>query len=210
MKIAHKRSAKQVKISSEPKGLVICYIGAGKGKTTAAMGVVARAAGAGFPVYILQFVKAAVPLKGKKLSSGEWPLSNEILFFNSLKPVAGIGSIKTEQFGKGFVGILGDVKNRSEHVKAAKLGLARAKQILASKKYKLVLLDEIISAVELKLLTEQEVVKLLKSKPKSVHVIITGHNKFTKIIDRSDLVTEMNMIKHPYYQGILAQAGIDY
>lgn len=195
---------------AKPRGLVICYIGAGKGKTTAAMGVVARAAGAGFPVYILQFVKAAKPKDGQNLQPGEWPLSKEIVFFNSLPKIRGIGIIKTEQVGKGFVGILGDNKTRAEHVKEAKRGLARAKQIIKSQKYRLVVLDEIISAVELNLLTEAEVANLLKAKPNSVHVIITGHNKFAKILKHCDLVTEMTMLQHPYYKGLLAQEGIDY
>ncbi len=194
----------------KPRGLVICYIGAGKGKTTAAMGVVARAAGAGFSVYILQFVKAAKPKDGKKLQPGEWPLSKEIIFFNSLPKIARIGTIKTEQVGKGFVGILGDNKSRVEHVKEAKRGLARAKQIIQSKKYRLVVLDEIVSAVELKLLSENEVANLIKTKPASVHVILTGHNKFPKILKHCDLVTEMTMLQHPYYKGLLAQEGIDY
>ena len=191
-------------------GLVLCYIGAGKGKTTAAMGVVARAAGAGMNVHVLQFVKASVPKKGQKKLPGEWSLSNEIIFFNSVKQVRGVGKITTEVMGRGFVGILGDTKARKEHILEAKRALLKSKQILKSQKYDLVFLDELVSAVELKLLSQQDVVDVIKVKPPQTHLIITGHNNFPKIIKHCDLVTEMKMIKHPYYKGILAQRGIDF
>lgn len=192
------------------QGLVICYIGAGKGKTTAAMGVVARAAGSGMNVHVLQFVKASAPKKGQKKLPGEWSLSNEIIFFNSVKPAKNIGMITTEVLGKGFVGILGDTKERKEHIAEAKRALAKSKQILKSKKYDVVFLDELVSAVELKLLSQQDVVDVIKVKSPQTHLIITGHNNFPKIIKHCDLVTEMKMIKHPYYKGILAQRGIDF
>lgn len=191
-------------------GLVLCYIGAGKGKTTAAMGVVARAAGAGMNVHVLQFVKASAPKKGQKKLPGEWSLSNEIIFFNSVKQIKGVGKITTEVMGRGFVGILGDTKARKEHIAEAKRALLKSKQILKSQKYDLVFLDELVSAVELKLLSQQDVVDVIKVKPPQTHLIITGHNNFPKIVKHCDLVTEMKMIKHPYYKGILAQRGIDF
>lgn len=198
-------------VKSKRNGLVICYIGAGKGKTTAAMGVVVRAAGAGMNVHVLQFVKASAPKKGQKKLPGEWSLSNEIIFFNSLKkPAKNIGKITTEVLGKGFVGILGDTKARKEHITEAKKAMAKAKQVLKSKKYDVVFLDELVSAVELKLLSQQDVVDVIKTKPPETHLIITGHNNFPKILKHCDLVTEMKMIKHPYYKGILAQRGIDF
>ncbi len=214
------------KFSDEPKGLVICYLGAGKGKTTAAMGMAVRAAGAGMNVYILQFVKAA----GKSLDNikdGEWPVSSEIEFLNFFSrlhhpkiegnlslalpsPGEGIGRIDNEQLGLGFVGILGDKKEKEAHIRQAIKGLERAREIITSGKYQVVILDEIISALESKLIEERDIVDLIKLKAPLQHLVLTGHNKFPKILALCDLVTEMKMVKHPYYKGILAQRGIDY
>lgn len=192
------------------KGLVIFYTGDGKGKTSAAMGLAARASGAGLNVYILQFVKAAEPKEGEKRESGEWPLSNEIQFFNEVSVPRKMGQIETEQVGAGFVGILGDRKEKDQHIREALRGLELAKQVIVSKKYQVVVLDEIVSAVELDLLTEADIIDIIKTKPDDLHLAITGHNKFKEIIKHCDLVTEMKMIKHPYYAGVLAQRGIDY
>lgn len=198
-------------------GLKIFYYGKGKGKTTAAMGLAARAAGAGMDVFILQFVKAARLKKGEQRAGGEWPLSNEIYYFENTKPDLRkipkgkrVGKIVTEQLGRGFVGILGDTKARKEHVQAARLALKRAKQLMLSGKYGLIILDELISALELKLITQKEVLELLKIKPKDLHIAYTGHDPYPKIIAASDLASEIKMIKHPYYKGILAQRGIDF
>ncbi len=185
------------------KGLVICYIGAGKGKTSAAMGLAARASGAGMSVFILQFVKARRPSDGEKLQPGEWPISNEIIFFEK-------AGINTDQVGLGFVGILGDQKERAQHEREALKGLELARQIVSSGKYQVVILDEIISALELNLIKESDILDLIASKPEMLHLVITGHNKYPKIIKACDLVTEMKMVKHPYYKGILAQKGIDF
>lgn len=189
------------------KGLVICHIGDGKGKTTAAMGLVARASGAGLNVYILQFVKAK---KKETREPGEWPLSNEIEFFNDVKIPKGMGQIVTEQVGQGFVGILGDRKQRDAHQREALNGLEMARNILLKNEYQVVILDEILSAVELNLLNEQDILDLIAIKPEMTHLVITGHEKRKAIVKACDLVTEMKLVKHPYYDGVLAQRGIDF
>lgn len=211
-----KTKAKKIKMptkfSSEPKGLVICYIGAGKGKTTAAMGMAVRAAGDGMNVYILQFVKAKGASQAD-IKAGEWPVSSEINFFETIErmgQIGQIGRIENEQVGLGFVGILGDKKEKDIHIRAALKGLERAREIITSKKYQLVILDEVLSALEVNLITEQDILDLIKLKSPLQHLVITGHNKFPKILKQCDLVTEMNMVQHPYYKGILAQKGIDY
>lgn len=195
--------------SDQPKGLVICYIGAGKGKTTAAMGMAVRAAGDGKNVYILQFVKAGNK-SDDKIKEGEWPVSSEINFFDNIRPIGLIGHIENEQVGLGFVGILGDKKEKDIHIRQALKGVERAREIITSGKYDLVILDEIISAIEVGLLEERDVLDLIKIKAPLQHLVITGHNKFPAILKQCDLVTEMKMIQHPYYKGILAQKGIDY
>lgn len=198
--------------SDEPKGLVICYLGAGKGKTTATMGMAIRAAGAGMNVYILQFVKAA-GASSDRIKEGEWPVSSEIEYLNQIGQIGRIrhiGQIENEQVGLGFVGILGDKKEREAHIKAALDGLLRAREIITSGEYKLVILDEIISALESKLIEERDIIDLIKLKGPLQHLVLTGHNKYPKILKECDLVTEMKMVKHPYYKGVLAQRGIDY
>ena len=173
------------------KGLTIIYIGNGKGKTSAATGLAIRAAGTGFKVLYLQFVK------------GDWP-SGEREVLSKLK------NVDVKLMGRGFVGILGDRKPIAEHIKAAKNAMKESIKALKSKKYDLVILDEAISAIESKLLTIEDVMKIIKAKPQEVHLCLTGHKRIKQLIDLADLVTEMKMIKHPYYQGILAQRGIDY
>src|SRR5438552_3841207 len=117
------------------KGLAIIYIGDGKGKTTAAVGLAVRAAGAGKRVLFCQFVKAA-----EANQSGEWPLSSEI---ESLKSIS---NITVKVLGKGFVGILGDTKNREEHIEAAREGLNWLKSQIESKAFEVIIADELITA----------------------------------------------------------------
>src|SRR3989338_5581214 len=173
------------------KGLTIIYIGYGKGKTSAAAGLAVRAAGTGFKVLYLQFVK------------GDWPSGER-------EVLAKLPNVEVKLMGRGFVGILGDRKPIEEHIKAAKNAMAESIRALKSKRFHLVILDEAISAIESKLLTVDDVAKIIKSKPKETHLCLTGHKQIKKLVDMADLVTEMKMIKHPYYQGILAQRGIDY
>jgi len=180
------------------KGLILIYIGNGKGKTTAAVGLAVRAAGAGKKVLFAQFVKAA---RAKR--SGEWPESSEI---SALKKL-GIG---VKILGKGFVGILGDNKSRLEHVVSAQKGLRWLKKQIKDNRFQIIVADEIISAVELKLLTLEEVASLFKLKEHFEAIVLTGHKKYNKLIADADLVTEMKMVKHPYYKGVIAKRGIDF
>lgn len=192
------------------KGLVICYVGDGKGKTTAAAGLAARAAGAGLDVYFLQFVKAKKPEDGKARQSGEWPVSSEVEYFSSVSVPTGIGRIECEQVGAGFVGILGDQKERAAHVREALRGLELARQVILSGKYRVVILDEILSAVDLGLLEERDVLDLVSLKGPLQHLVLTGHEKHPAVLKVCDVVTEMKMKKHAYYEGVLAQKGIDF
>lgn len=171
-------------------GLIIVYIGDGKGKTSAAAGLATRAAGTGFRVLYLQFVK------------GDWPSGER-------ESLAKLG-VEVKLMGLGFVGILGDRKALEDHVKSAQKAKQASIEALRSGKYDLVVLDEALSAVESKLLTEEDILEIMDSKPEAVHLCLTGHKRWKKVIEKADLVTEMKMIKHPYYQGITAQRGIDY
>jgi cob(I)alamin adenosyltransferase len=177
-------------MNNSTPGLTIVYIGDGKGKTSAAAGLACRAAGTGFKVLYLQFVK------------GDWPSGER-------EALAKLG-VEVKLMGRGFVGILGDRKDISEHIKAALEAKLESIRSLQSKEYNLVVLDEALSAVESKLLTEEDILEIIDAKPEEIHLCLTGHKRWKKVIERADLVTEMRMIKHPYYAGITAQRGIDY
>jgi cob(I)alamin adenosyltransferase len=154
-------------------------------------------------------VKAAAT-SSAQIKDGEWPVSSEINFFDNIRPIGPIGHISNEQVGLGFVGILGDKKEKDIHIRQALKGIERAREVITSGEYDLVILDEIISALEVGLIEERDIIDLIKLKAPLQHLVITGHNKFPKILKLCDLVTEMKMIQHPYYKGILAQKGIDY
>ena len=179
------------------RGLIIIYTGNGKGKTTAALGAALRALGHGWRVLVIQFFK------------GDWPVVfGELEMSRRLAP-----QLEVLQLGKGFVGYMGDKKPREEHLVAAREALRVAKERIASGTYDLIVLDEIIYAIDyagVQLVSLDGVMDLLDAKPPSLHLILTGRNAPQALIDRADLVTEMREIKHPWQQKIPAQEGIDY
>ena len=186
----------------KPVGLLMLNVGAGKGKTTAAMGTALRAAGTGMNVYIIQFIK------------GEWPSGERDLFQAYEEMRVGykggkkLGRVDFVQGGKGFIKILGDKKPFAVHQKAATDTLKKAKQAMKSGKYDLIVMDEAISAVEEKLLKVKDLLEVAKARPKQVHVIMTGHVAPKALAAKADMVSDIKMVKHPYYKGILAQKGI--
>lgn len=174
------------------KGLVIVYTGDGKGKTTAALGVALRAAGHGKRTLIIQFIKSFKDY-------------GELKFVK--KYDCGI-EIKT--LGKGYVKIKGDRFPFKEHVKAAKQALKFAEDQILSEKYDIIVLDEINIALDKKLLSIQEVINLIKQKPRDLHLILTGRSAPKEMIQLADLVSEVKEIKHPFRKGVLAQRGVEY
>ncbi len=174
------------------KGLIITYYGNGKGKTTAALGVALRAVGYDLKVCMIQFIK------------GEWDYG-EIYSSNRLKP-----NFELIIAGKGFVGILDDDHDISEHVVSAKAALDLAKEKIDSLQYDTVILDEINYALKLKLIEEHELISILQAKPSEVNIILTGNYLTDQILNISDLVTEMREVKHPFKKGIRAKKGIDF
>lgn len=178
-------------MTNSEKGLVILYTGEGKGKTTAALGLVLRAVGHRRKCLIVQFGKA-------------W-FTGEIDGAKKLKPF-----VKFIQGGKGFVKILGDKLPLKEHKKAAKETFDILYKEVINGKWDVVVADEIIGAASAGLLPEGLVVKLITDKPKGLDLVLTGHHASKKLIQMADLVTEMKLVKHPFEQGILAKKGIDY
>lgn len=176
----------------EDKGLVIVYTGNGKGKTTAALGLCVRASGYDEKVCIIQFIK------------GSWKYG-ELDGIKKLAP-----NVELYQKGLGFVGIIDDKLDKSEHIKAAGEALRFAEDKILSGIYDIVILDEINVAIHLDLIKVDDVLALIDKKPELLDLVITGRNAGQEIIDRADLVTEMKEIKHPYQKGIMAQKGIDF
>ena len=173
-------------------GLIIVYYGNGKGKTTAALGVALRAIGYEHNVCMIQFIK------------GEWDYG-ELYSSNKLKPYFEL--IVT---GKGFVGIIDDDHLIDEHIQSSKNAIRIATEKIRSNKYNTIILDEINYAIKLNLITENEVISMLESKPTELNIILTGNYLSNKILDLADLVTEMREVKHPYKKGIKAKKGIDF
>lgn len=186
---------KFVRKKSKPekqRGLVLYFYGNGKGKTTAAIGTAVRASGAGMRVVVVQFMK-----------SEKWKSYER----QALKKLG----IPVHVLGSGFVGIIDDKHPLSWHKKTAKAALKKLKSILTSGKVDLVVADELVTAVEEGLLSQTDIVMAISSKPEKVHLIITGHSRYPKLVAASDTVSEIRNIKHPYYtEGILAQRGIDF
>jgi cob(I)alamin adenosyltransferase len=174
------------------KGLVIVYTGVGKGKTSAALGLVLRAVGYNHKVCMIQFVK------------GSWHYGE----LDSAKRLAPEFEMITA--GKGFVGILDDKSPREEHVKAANDTLMISREKILSGKYNVVILDEINYAVQLELLKLDDVIDLIKSKPTELDLVLTGNHAAKEVIELADLVTEMKEIKHPFKSGLKAKKGIDF
>jgi cob(I)alamin adenosyltransferase len=174
------------------KGLVIVYTGKGKGKTTAALGIVLRAIGHGQRVMMIQFIK------------GEW-YYGELTSSRRLEP-----EFEMIAAGKGFVGILDDDHTLDEHQNAAISAATLAMEKLSTGVYDVVILDEINYAVKLNLISLQKVLEIVRSRPFKTTLILTGNYAPEEVIAMADLVTEMRAIKHPYLLGTKAIKGIDY
>ncbi len=173
------------------KGAVQVYTGAGKGKTTAAMGLALRAAGRGLRVFICQF------MKGRE--TGEALIIRERL--SDLIEIHQCG-------GEGFI------TNResppSDAIEMATRALSLSRKALLSGEYDLVILDEVNVAVYFNLIKEEEVLKLIKEKPPHVELVLTGRRAPASVMEAADLVTEMKEIKHYFRAGLSARKGIEF
>jgi cob(I)alamin adenosyltransferase len=172
------------------KGLILLYTGDGKGKTTAALGQVLRAAGHGFKAAIVQFIK-------NMENTGEIKAAKKIFAEH----------LEIYPMGTGFTW---NAKDREELRRAAEQGWSLAREKIQSGKYRMVILDELTYALNYGLLDQNEVIAFLEQKPAKLHIIITGRDASEKLIALADLVTEMREIKHPYKKGIKAMKGIEY
>ncbi len=173
-------------------GLTIVYTGKGKGKTTAALGIALRATGYKKKICMIQFIK------------GSWHYG-EMESSKRLEP-----EFEMVAIGKGFVGIIDDKSPKEDHQKIAKEAIRISNEKIQSGKYDIVILDEINYAVNLNLISLDDVLDLIKSKPENVDLVLTGNYAKEEVIEVADLVTEMKEIKHPFQKGIKAKEGIDF
>ncbi len=171
------------------KGLLIVFTGNGKGKTTAALGLVFRALGHGLRVSVIQFIKGTWKC-GEMTASKRF---EDLLEFHVL--------------GKGFTW---ESENIEEDIKAAQFAWHFAKETINSGKYQIVVLDELTYLIKYKMISEDEIIKILTNRPQGTHIVVTGRDAPKSLIDAADLVTEMVSLKHPYDEGIKAQKGIEY
>jgi cob(I)alamin adenosyltransferase len=174
------------------KGLVILYTGGGKGKTTAALGLALRATGYKHRTCMIQFIK------------GSWHYG-EMTSSKLLEPY-----LELVPAGKGFVGIIDDTSPRKVHERTAREALALARERILSDKYDTVILDEINYAVNLGLVPAEDVVSLIRERPRRLNLVLTGNHATPEVLNLADLVTEMKEIKHPFKSGIRARRGIDF
>ncbi|MFQ5712106.1 MAG: cob(I)yrinic acid a,c-diamide adenosyltransferase [Candidatus Geothermarchaeales archaeon] len=171
------------------EGLVHVYTGDGKGKTTAALGLAMRACGHGFRVYMIQFMK------------GGWD-------YGELRVAEKLPNFTIRQFGRPTLVDKG--KPSKIDVDLAREALSHAKEVVGSGKYDIVILDEVNVALEWKLIELSEVLEMIREKPRSVELVLTGRYAPRELVEVADLVTEMREVKHPYSRGILARKGLGY
>ena len=172
------------------KGLIIVNTGNGKGKTTAALGLAIRAWGQGLKVLILQFIK------------GSWKYG-ELAAISKMDD-----NIVIMPLGEGFTNK--NLEEKEKHKFVAIEALTTAEKEVKSKKWDMIILDEINYALKYDLLELNSVLKLLDEKDSSLHLVLTGRDAKEEIISRADMVTEMKELKHHYKNGIKAQRGIEY
>ncbi|PKB25392.1 cob(I)yrinic acid a,c-diamide adenosyltransferase [Novosphingobium kunmingense] len=187
-----KKQAAQAKImanKTREQGLLIVHTGKGKGKTSAALGMVIRAIGHGMKVGVVQFVKGAMTT-GEKTVFDAFP-----------------DNVEFKPMGEGFTW---NTQDRARDIAAARMALNEVERMIADPAYHMVLADELNIALRYEYLPLDEVLAVLTARDEMKHVIVTGRNAPEALIEAADLVTEMTMVKHPFRSGVKAQKGIEF
>jgi cob(I)alamin adenosyltransferase len=191
-KMARRKQVQEQRLADRTleKGLIIVHTGNGKGKTTAALGMVMRSLGHGYPVAIIQFIKGAWE-PAEKAVLGKWE-----------------GQLAFHAMGEGFTW---ETQDRDRDRDKAQAAWEKALTYLRDATYRTILLDEVNVALKLGYLGVDQVLAGLAEKPTDTHVILTGRGAPADLIEAADLVTEMTLVKHPFReQGVKAQAGIEF
>ena len=190
-KMAKKKAARNKIMATKTKtgGLTIVHTGKGKGKSTAAFGMVCRALGHGMRIGVIQFVK------------GKWETGEKKIL------EAFSHQVTVHTMGEGFTW---DTQDLNRDIAAADAAWSQAKVMMQDPSYSMIFLDELNIVLRYDYLSIDDEVKTIKGKREDLHIIITGRNAKEELIEISDLVTEMTMIKHPFRSGFKAQAGIEF
>lgn len=180
---------RRIEAAQQEKGLLIVYTGAGKGKTTAALGMALRCLGHGMKVAVVQFIKGAIDTAEERAlkSFGE-----QITFL---------------RMGEGYTW---ETQDRERDTKFAQQAWGKAIEFLRDPSYAMVLLDEFNIALHHEYVRLPDVLPVLQARPPMQHVVITGRGAPAELIEEADLVTEMKQVKHPFRKGIKAQAGVEF
>ena len=190
-KMAKKKAAraKILATKTEERGLLIVHTGTGKGKSTAAFGMVLRCIGHGMRVGVVQFVK------------GVWGTGERVVLdrFPDL--------VTCRAMGEGFTW---ETQDRARDIAAARAAWEEAKVMIADPSYRMVLLDELNIVLRYDYLPLAEVLAVLAAKPRDLHIVVTGRNAKPELIELAELVTEMTLVKHPFRGGVKAQKGIEF
>lgn len=182
-------------INKSNLGLVQIFWGNGKGKTTSALGTALRACGNGYNVHLVQFMK-----NGAQDAEIENP--------GEIKALEKFPNFTYKRFGAGSW-IIG--KPKPHHIEKVNEAINYLKSALENENYDIIIADEILYTIQLKLLQENQIIELIKNKPKNKELILTGsHLPYPKIFELADLITEIKKIKHPYDKGIMARKGLEY
>ncbi|SIQ16096.1 cob(I)yrinic acid a,c-diamide adenosyltransferase [Rhizobium sp. RU20A] len=193
MKMAKKKVAREkiMATKKDEKGLIIVHTGKGKGKSTAGFGMIFRHIAHGKPSAVVQFIKGAWQTGERDLIEAHF--SNLCQFYT---------------LGEGFTW---ETQDRARDVAMAEKAWEKAKELIRDERNSMVLLDEINIALRYDYITVAEVVRFLtEEKPPMTHVVLTGRNAKDELIEIADLVTEMELVKHPFRSGIKAQIGVEY
>ena len=173
---------------TEEKGLIMVHTGPGKGKSSSGFGMIMRCIAHEMPVAVVQFIK------------GKW-ITGERQFFDRL------GEVTWHTMGEGFTW---DTQDRDRDIAAAEAAFAKARDMMASGDYDLVVMDEINIALRYDYLKVEDVIAGLEGRTKGTTAVLTGRDAKPELCDYADLVTEMREVKHPFHSGIKAQRGVDF
>ena len=175
--------------AKQEKGLLIVYTGAGKGKTTAALGMVLRCIGHGWKVAVVQFIKGAIDTAEERALKS---FGDQVTFL---------------RMGEGYTW---ETQDRARDTKCAQEAWQTACEFLQNPSYAMVMLDEFNIALQHGYVQIGEVLPVLRNRPPMQHVVITGRGGSAELLEEADLVTEMKQVKHPFRKGIKAQAGVEF
>ncbi len=180
---------RRIEAAQDEQGLLMVYTGAGKGKTTAALGMALRCLGHGMKVAVVQFIKGAIDTAEERMLKS---FGDRVTFL---------------RMGEGYTW---ETQDRERDTQCAQRAWAQACTFLDDPSYAMVILDEFNIALQHHYVDLAEVLPRLQARPRMQHVVITGRGASPELIDAADLVTEMKQVKHPFRKGIKAQAGVEF